>query len=69
MLSQSSENGEQLKSTFRSLDPNACECIAGRVIRQETVTVANGQMCIRNLTMVGEMVNVECSCRNLSKYT
>lgn len=44
-----------------------CTNIYGRVIRQETVTVANGQMCTRNLTMVGEKVNVERSCRKLNK--
>ncbi|PNF14238.1 hypothetical protein B7P43_G12218, partial [Cryptotermes secundus] len=49
-----------------STSDKRCTNIYGRVIRQETVTVANGQMCIRNLTMVGEMVNVECSCRNLN---
>jgi hypothetical protein len=37
-------------------------------VRQETVKVTNGQMCIKNLTTVENKVNVEHSCRKLSKY-
>ncbi|KDR20059.1 trichohyalin-like [Zootermopsis nevadensis] len=44
-----------------------CINIYGKVNRQETVTIANGEMCIRNLTTVGKKVNIKRSCRKLSK--
>jgi len=47
---------------------NTCKFVAGKVVRQEIITESNGVMCIKNLTMKGEEVNVEQSCRNLSKY-
>ena len=37
-------------------------------MRQEIITESNGERCIKNITMMGEKVNVEHSCRNLSKY-
>jgi hypothetical protein len=47
---------------------NTCKFVAGKVVRQEIITESNGVKCIKNLTMIGEQVNVEQSCRNLSKY-
>lgn len=47
---------------------NTCKFVAGKVVRQEIITESNGVMCIKNLTMMGKNVNVEQSCRNLSKY-
>ncbi|GFG29467.1 hypothetical protein Cfor_02857 [Coptotermes formosanus] len=44
-----------------------CSNIDGEVVRQETITTSNGKMCIKNLTMMGEKVNMQESCRNLSK--
>lgn len=45
----------------------SCSNIYGEVVRQEIITVSHGEMCIKNLTMMGEKVNVQQSCRNLSK--
>jgi len=44
---------------------DTCKFVAGEVVRQEIITVSNGVMCIKNLTTMGEKVNVEQSCRNL----
>lgn len=44
-----------------------CFNVNGDIVRQEIITVSNGEMCIKNLTTMGEKVNVEQSCRNLSK--
>ena len=47
---------------------NSCKFVAGEVVRREIITVSNGEMCIKNLTMTGGKENVEHSCRNLSQY-
>ena len=47
---------------------NTCKFVADEVVRREIITVSNGEMCIKNLTMTGVKVNVEQSCRNMSQY-
>jgi len=47
---------------------NTCKFVAGDIVRREIITVANGEMCIKNTTIMGEKVTVEESCRNMSKY-
>ncbi|XP_069672715.1 meiosis-specific nuclear structural protein 1-like isoform X1 [Periplaneta americana] len=44
-----------------------CTDFEGKVIRQETITIVDGKMCIKNVRMVNGIKEVERTCRNLRK--